>query len=146
MVFVEETIAGRATGNTAPHKGLLRRQAQVLGGSACRDDECIAGVLSASVSGEAIGACGKIDARDVVVYHFSIKAFGMRGKALHQFGSLDPVGIRRPVIHFCGGHQLTALGETCDHDGVEVGASSIDCGGVACRSRPENENFGMFWR
>ena len=81
----------------------------------------------------------------MIKHHFSIKTLGMRGKTLHQLWTLDPIGICRPVIDLGGGHELTSLGKSGDHNGVEVGAGRINGGGVACRPRTQNKNFGMFW-
>ena len=78
---------------------------------------------------------------DVVENDFRAEAFGVGEEARHQFGALHAVGIGRPVVHFRGGHELAALFQTGDDDGVEVGAGGINGGGVTCGAGAEDDEF-----
>ena len=64
-------------------------------------------------------------------------------KAGHQIRTHDAVGVGGPVVHVGGGHQLAALGQAGDQDGLEVGAGGMDRGGVAGRAGTENEQAMM---
>ena len=73
----------------------------------------------------------QIDGVDLVKNHFGAEAFGMGLETRHQFGALYAFGIGGPVVDFGGGHQLSALFDAGNDDGLEVCAGGIDGGGVA---------------
>ena len=87
------------------------------------------------------GALAEIDLVDVVEDDLGLEALGVLQKALHQVRALHAVHVSGPVIHFGGGHQLSALRHAGDQHGVQVGARSVNGGGVARGARAEDQNF-----
>jgi hypothetical protein len=61
-------------------------------------------------------------------------------------GPCTPVGVGRPVVDLGGGHQLAALGQAGDEQGLEVGAGGVDGGGIAGRAGAEDEQAAMAGR
>ena len=108
-------------------------QAQVLGAGAGGDDQCVA-VVGARVARELEGAPAEVDLVDVVEDDARLEAFGMRQKALHQIRPLHTIHVGRPVVDLGGGHQLAALGDAGDEQGLQVGARSVDGRRVAGRT------------
>jgi hypothetical protein len=53
--------------------------------------------------------------------------------AVHEVGPGDALGEAREVLNLCGPHELAAAPvlEALEHDGLQVGARRVDCGGVA---------------
>jgi hypothetical protein len=54
-----------------------------------------------------------------------VEALGVLLEALHQLGPLHARGVGRPVVDVRGRHQLPALRDTGDQDGLEVGARRV---------------------
>ncbi len=105
---IEESIAGGAGRHTLAPECLLGRQAQVLCGGACGDDQRIAGVL-AVVAGQPKRPVAQIDLVDVVGDDFSIESLRVGSHALHQRGALQVIDVPWPIVHVGGGHELSAL-------------------------------------
>ncbi len=145
LLAVEETVAGGAARDAAAHEGLFGGQAQVLGRGARGDDQAVAGI-GAGVAGQREGALGEIDAVDVVEHHLGLEALCVLQEALHQFGALYAVHVRRPVVHFRRRHQLATLGHAGHQQRVEVGARGVDGGRVAGRAGAEDQDFGVLRR
>ena len=76
---------------------------------------------------------------DVVEHDVGLEALGVGLEALHQVRTLDAVGIGGPVVDVGGGHELAALGEAGDEDGLEVGPGGVDGRGVAGGAGSEDE-------
>ena len=76
---------------------------------------------------------------NVVEHHFGVEALGMFGHALHQVRPLQTVDVAGPVVDIGRRHQLTTLGETGDHGGLQVGSGCIDRRRVAGRSGAEDD-------
>ena len=85
----------------------------------------------------------QINGVDLVENHFSTEAFGMSLETGHQFRTLYALGIGRPVVHFGGGHQLSALLNAGNDHRVEVGTGGIDGGSIAGRAGAEDDEFVM---
>jgi hypothetical protein len=68
---------------------------------------------------------------DVVENDLGVEAPGMLFEAGHEIGSLDALGVCRPVVDVGGGHQLPTLSQSGDQNRFEVGAGGINGGGVA---------------
>ncbi len=144
LFAIEETVAGRAGGNAFAHESLFGRQTQILGGSAGRDDQRVAGVF-AHVADQPDRFFVQVRGVNMVEDDFGIEAFRMMQQSLHQFGTLHAQRIARPVFNIGGGHQLAALLDAGDHDRLKVGACCVDCGTVAGRAGTQDEDFGVFY-
>jgi len=142
LVAVEEAVAGGAGGHATALEGLFAGDAQVLGGRAGGDDQGIAGVLGA-VTDQLERALGDIGGVDVVEDDLGFEALGMRLHAAHQVRAHQAVRIPGPVVHLGGGHQLAALLQAGDHDGLEVGARGVDGGGPAGRAGTKDQQAGV---
>jgi hypothetical protein len=79
----------------------------------------------------------------MVVDQFGFEALGMLLEAFHEFRALNPQRVRRPVVHVGRGHQLTALGNTGDQHGFEVGTGGIYGRGVAGRAGSEYQEAAV---
>jgi len=143
LALVEKAVAGRAARDATPHEGLLGRQAQVHRGGAGGDDEGIARVLL-RVADEAQRDGVKARGVDVVEDDLGIEALGMGEKAGHEFGALHARDVRRPVVDLGGGHELAALGKAGHEHRFQVGTRGVDGGGVARRTRPEDQDTAVF--
>jgi hypothetical protein len=76
---------------------------------------------------------------NVVEDDLGFEAAGVGFETCHQFGALDTVGIGRPVVDFGRRHQLAALGEAGDEQRLQIGAGSINGGGIAGRAGTEDD-------
>ena len=76
-------------------------------------------------------------------HDFGLEALGMGQEALHEVGALNAIHVGGPVVDFGGRHELAALGDAGDQDGVEVGPCGVNGGGVSGGSGTQNEYFGM---
>ena len=108
MALVEEAVAGGAGRDAPAAELILRRDAQILGGGAGRDDQRVAGVV-AVVAVQHERALREIDRVDVIVDDFGVEALGVRLHALHQRRAQQAVRVAGPVVDFGGGHELAAL-------------------------------------
>ncbi len=142
LIAIEETITGGAGRDAAPLERLFGGQAQILGGGTGGDDKGIAGVL-AVVTLETERALGQLHLVDVIEQDAGIKLLRMLFHALHQGRASEAFGIARPVLHFCGGGQLTALLHTGDEQGIEIGAGGIDGSGVTGRAGAQDQQFAV---
>jgi len=142
LLAVKETVASGAAAHATAHEGGFRRQAQVFGRSARRNDQAVAGV-GAAVADQGEGALFKLDGVNMVKHDLGVETLGVFLKALHQLGALHAVHVSWPVVHLGGGHQLAALGHASDQQGLEVGTGGIQGGGVTSRAGAENQNLGV---
>jgi hypothetical protein len=76
---------------------------------------------------------------NLVKHNLGAKSFGVALKTCHQVRSLDPIDIGWPVVDFSCCHQLSTLRKTGDQDGLEVGAGSVNRGGIAGGSGAEDQ-------
>jgi hypothetical protein len=143
LVAVEEAIAGGAAAHAAAHEGSFRGQAQVFGRCAGGDDQAVAGV-GATVADQGEGPLLKLHGVDVVKHDLGVEALGMLLETLHQVRTLDTVHVSGPVVHFGGGHELTALSHAGDQKRFQVSAGGVNRCGVPGRAGAENQNLGMF--
>ena len=87
-------------------------------------------------------------ARDATVWMWSkidlgVEALGVLLEARHQVGPLHAVGVGGPVVDVGRRHQLAALRETGDQDGLEVRARGVYCGGVTGRAGAQDDQSGV---
>ncbi len=138
LASIEEAVAGGARRDALAAKGLLGGQAEILCRGAGGDDERIAGVFTV-VAEQAEGTLTQFDPVDVVEYDVRVESFRVPPHAVHQRGTLQVFDIAGPIVHIGGGHELSALFQSCDEQGV--------CGWLwphrrprnSRRSRPQNE-------
>jgi hypothetical protein len=102
------------------------------------DDERIAGVL-AVIAAEAEGAVAQIDLVDMVRDDLGLESLRVGAHALHERRSLQVFDIARPIVHIGSGHELSALLQPGDEQGISIRARRIDSRGVACRTRAQDE-------
>ena len=103
----EESIAGCTGTDAPPLVLLLGREAQILGGSAGRDDQCIAGVVG-GVAVKPEGPFAEVDPVDVVVDDGGAELLNVVRHAQHQFRPLESVVVPRPIVNVGGGGELAA--------------------------------------
>jgi hypothetical protein len=142
LAAVEEPVAGGAAAHAAAHERFLGRQAQVLGRGAGGQDQRVAGI-GAGVAHQFERARGEIDLVDMVEHDPGIETFGMRQEARHQVGALDAGDVGRPVVHFGGGHELSALGDPRDQHRFQVGTRRIQGRGITGRAGAQNQHLGV---
>ena len=80
---------------------------------------------------------------DVIEDNFRLETLGVTLHALHQFRTLHPIGITRPVVDIGGGRQLAAHLQPGHQNRLEIGAGRINRGGVAGRARSQNQQTTM---
>ena len=130
LVAEEEAVAGRAGAHAAPLVRLLRRQAEVFGGSAGRHDQGVAGV-DALVSFETQGAAAQVHAGDVVVDELGAVLLHMRLHPQHEVRPLQAVVVARPVVDVRGGGELPAHLDASDQRRLEIGPRGVERRGAA---------------
>jgi hypothetical protein len=73
---------------------------------------------------------------DVVEDDLGLEALGVLEEAVHELRPLHAHGVGGPVVHVRGGHELSALGEAGDEDGLEVRPGGVNGGGIAGGPEP----------
>ena len=68
---------------------------------------------------------------------------GLRPHLLHQPGALDRVGESRIIFHVCSGHQLTALLEPSENQGLQQGARGVNRSRIGGGPRTNNDEAFM---
>ena len=120
LVAEEEAVASRAGAHAASFVRFFGRQAQVLGGSARRHDQGVAGI-DALVAFKAQRAAAQVHVGDVVVDELGAVLLHMGLHPLHEVGPLQAVVIARPVVHVGGGRELAAHFDAGDQCRLEIG-------------------------
>ena len=139
---VEESVAGGAGRDPPPLVRLLGVEPEVSRGRAGRDDQRIAGVCR-GVAEQAQRPAREIGAGDVVMDESRVEPFRVPAHAFHQVRPLHAFGVARPVVDIGGGGHLAADLDSGDQHRREVGPGRIDGGGVAGRTRAQNEKSGV---
>src|SRR5258708_1165963 len=137
---MEDTVPGRAARYTLGAKPRLGLGAEIRGRGTGGDDASVAGVL-AIVAEEAKRTLEQFDAIDMVEHDVGIKSFGMTAHAVHESRPLEGLDVPGPIVHIGGGHELAALLQAGDQQGMAVGSRRISCGGVPCGTRPQDEEW-----
>ncbi len=138
LFFVEETVTGGAGRNALAGELFFRGQAEILRRSAGGDDQRVAGVFT-GIANQPQRPFGQLGGVDMVEDHLGVEAQGVLLETCHQIGTLHAIGVGRPVVDICGRHQLAALGHAGDEHRAQVGAGSIDGGGITGRAGTENQ-------
>ena len=142
LAFVEKTIAGGASRHAFAHEFFFGGQAEIHCRGAGGDNQRVAGV-GGVITDQRDRCLFKFGGVDLIEYDLGFKALGVLQKAFHQLRALHAVDVGRPVIDFGGGHQLAALGHAGNQHRVQVGASSVDGGGVAGGTGAENQQAAV---
>ena len=142
LVAEEEAVAGRAGAHAAPFVRFLGRQAEVLGGSAGRHDQGVAGV-DGLVAFEAQRAAAQVHAGDVVVDELGAVLLHMGLHPLHEIRALQAVVIARPVVHIRGGRELAAHFDAGDQRRLEIGPRCVERRRAAGRPGTEHDQAAV---
>ena len=106
------------------------------------DDQRVTGV-GAAIADQGEGFLGQFGGVDVVKDDFGFKAPGMGFKSLHEFRPLDTVDVGRPVVDLGGGGELSTLCHAGNQYRLEIGAGSVNGGGITGRAGAENQQTSM---
>ena len=98
---------------------------------------------AAAVAADAERPLPEFERHDGVVLDAGADVLGLRAHLLHQPGALDRLGEARIVLDVGGDHQLPARLETRQHQRLQQRARRIDGGGVAGRSRTDDDHALM---
>ena len=145
LAAVEKSVAGGARRDPAAAELGLGRQAEVAGRGPGRDDQRLAGV-GRRLAVEQEGPARQVDRLDRVVDELGRESLRMAFHPLHQRRSHEAVRVAGPVVDLGRRHQLATDLQTRDQERLAVGAGGVDGGGVAGRSRTENDELRMAWR
>ena len=83
---------------------------------------------------------------DVIEHELGLEALGVLLEARHQIGPHHAIEIGGPVVDFGRRHQLSALRETGDDDGPEIGSRGVYCRRVTGGSGTQNQQAGVLCR
>jgi hypothetical protein len=90
------------------------------------------------------GATAQIHFVDVIKNDFCLEPLGMFLKTLHEIRSLNTMNVRGPIVYISGGHELAALSDAGDQEGLKVGSGGVDGSSVSRRAGAQDQNFGVF--
>jgi hypothetical protein len=124
-----------------PRKKKPSQVAQPLRRGTGRDDQCIRLIAVAGIAQADERPARQVDVHDGIEEELGADMLGLLLHLLHQPGALDDVGEARVVLHVGGDGELAAGLDALDQHGLQIGASRVDGGRIASRSRPQNEHF-----
>ena len=81
---------------------------------------------------------------NVIIHNFCVVSLHVLQHAVHQFGTLQSFDITRPVIDIGRRHQLTALFDAGDDNGLEIRPCRIHCSRITGGAGAKNQNPAMF--
>ena len=84
---------------------------------------------------------GEVDARDVVSDELGAEALGLAAELGHHLRAEHAVRIAGIVLDVARDHELAAPLESLDDERLEVGARSVERGGVARRPAADDDQF-----
>ena len=140
LLAKEESVASRAGRNAEALECVLARQAEPLRLRPGRQNDRLRSDGTAAVAADAEGPLPEFERHDGVVFDAGADMFGLRAHLLHEPGALDRLGEARIILDVGGDHELTARLEPRQHQRPEKRASRIDGGGVAGRSRTDDDH------
>ena len=88
----------------------------------------------------------ELDGVDLIEDDFGLESLGVLLETRHQIGTLNAVGIGRPVVDVGGRHELAALRETGDEHRAQVGARSVYCRGEPGGTGTEDQQARVLGR
>ncbi len=139
LVAVEEAVAGGAGADAVADELLLVGQAQPAGGGAGSDDDG-AGLDPLALDVEAEGAGGKVGVEHRAVQEFGAEILRLLLHVLHQVGAVDALRETGEIFHQGGEGELAAGLMPADHQGLEIGAGSVNGGGVTGAPGPDDDD------
>src|SRR5574340_482938 len=80
---------------------------------------------------------------DMIRDEFGLEALGVFLKALHEIRTLDALGVRWPVVHLGGGHELPAGRDARYEHRSQIGACRVNGGGIAGRAGTKDKQTGV---
>ena len=80
---------------------------------------------------------------DLVENSGDAQALAVLAQLGHQFRALEAVPAPGPVVHVGGGHQLAALLEAGDQQGLEIGPGGVNGGAITGGAGAEDDQAGM---
>ncbi len=116
-----------------PCRRCLGWQAKLARGRACRDDDRLGAILVVADE-DRERPLGEVDARDVVSDELGAEALGLAAELGHHLRAEHAVRIAGIVLDVARDHELAAPLESLDDERLEVGAGSVERGGVARRA------------
>ncbi len=111
-----------------------------FGRGAGGDDQGVAGVF-AIVAEQVKGPLAQFDPIDVVEHDVGIEAFCVTAHALHQRRALQMLDVAGPIVHIGGRHELAALFQAGDEQGMAIRPRRVNGGGITCRTRPQDQEW-----
>ena len=135
---------GRVTDGAVADAAALQRhlglEAELAGGGAGGDDHGPgAELVVADVHAQRLRR--EVDPGDVVGHELGAEALRLGAHRLHQLGAEDAVAEAGIVLDVGGDHQLAAVGEALEHQGLEVGARGVQGGRVAGRPAADDDDL-----
>jgi hypothetical protein len=77
----------------------------------------------------------------MVEHDVGMESFGVTPHSVHEGRPLEVLDVAGPIVHIGGGHELAALLQAGDQQGMAVGSRRIHGGGVPCGTRPQDEEW-----
>jgi len=141
VLFLEErAVAGRASRHAAALEALLGVDAEPARAGPGRDDHRVRAVL-VLVDPHPEGPLREVDPGDVVVDELRAEALGLAAEVGHHLGPGNAVRVARVVLDVARDHQLAAPLEPFDHEGLELGAGSVECRRVTGGPASDDDHF-----
>ena len=139
LTAIEESVAGCAARNAAALVLGFAFKPEILSAGPRCDDERITRV-SPHIAFQTNRLFLEVRSVNDIKDNLGIKALSLFEQVLHQLRSFNTVDRARPVVHFSGCHQLTALLHAGDQQGLEIGTGSVDGCRVARRTGTDDNN------
>ena len=142
LVAEEEPVAGGTPRDAAAGHPLLVVEAELaVRGAGGQDDGARLERLAAERL-DRLDVTVEVEHGRVVPQHLGTELLGLLLQTLHQLGALDAVGEPGEVLHLGGVHQGAAGGDgPRDHQRGQAGACRVDRGGVAGRTRSDDDEI-----
>ena len=134
----ERCVTDGAVGDAAALERALRLEAELAGARAGRDDHRPREVLVVAHP-HAKRPLGEVDLRHVVGQVLGAESLGLAPEVLHHLRAEDAARIAGVVLDVAGDHELAAEGDALDHEGVQVGARSVERGRVSGRAAADDD-------
>ena len=142
LLLEERAVAGGAPRDAVARQAGLVVEAELAVGGAGRVDDGEGLVHVAVADGDALDVAVELELGDVVVDDLGAEALGLLLHLHHQVGAHDALGEAGEVLDLGGLHQLAAeLDGARDEQRLQVGARGVDRGGVARRTRSDDDDL-----